>query len=641
MPTVASKTWGLRPPKPLSPPNTGDTRVDEAIAAARLYKATSRHDKLIANAGQRIVALLDDDALDAGVDRVTDGVLAKLGSQKRAYNKLSAEIGRERQIRKRYLDALMAAIAAVPEGRTRLLEVAAGDHATDLRWQAAWEIVRTGDREGLAEVATTLHPARWAGKGDAERVYREGADAWFRLGTEIAFDELAPLVSATHRATPAGLARARCVVHCLTIHDQGDYGRDDASIRHPPLDPRWAPVIAPMIDDDEVDFVVTFALLALPPEPSALAPFLKTLGKAPDRVSYISDTDARLLAHLAAPGEPSVVPWLLRALQTNADAAPVALDGLRKACAPGAAPAIEAWAKKARKPEHAKLARKVAAGLAKLGPATGGLDLGPTRSILVYQKPPRPPKRRALATLAKQWRAVTTRFAKHGLPARERDVAVEGVVLRTHRGDDRRLAVGATKIGGLPDLPGGATWPRTGKDPLAFVAQIDLAAIARLIDSPLPARGLLSFFIANTVGGPYLETCCVLHTPTTAKLVRTDVPDDYQGEIFQACAIKPHAVVKLPGRESARMSRTLKRAKERDAYATQVYEYVDPEPQLLGARDHDCDNETGTDELLLFQITSDDQAGMTWGDADIVSFLIKTKALASGNFSRVRTCLTE
>jgi uncharacterized protein YwqG len=72
------------------------------------------------------------------------------------------------------------------------------------------------------------------------------------------------------------------------------------------------------------------------------------------------------------------------------------------------------------------------------------------------------------------------------------------------------VPVGATKIGGRPDLPKETAWPRRsdrvrkgamepvlGAIPLAFLAQVDLEEVAHALpadENPLPASGLLSFF---------------------------------------------------------------------------------------------------------------------------------------------------
>ena len=63
------------------------------------------------------------------------------------------------------------------------------------------------------------------------------------------------------------------------------------------------------------------------------------------------------------------------------------------------------------------------------------------------------------------------------------------------------VPVGASKIGGAPDLPDDASWP-VDRDarPLSFVAQLDLASLPA-VDGDLPREGTLSFFY-DTVRQP-------------------------------------------------------------------------------------------------------------------------------------------
>jgi hypothetical protein len=58
------------------------------------------------------------------------------------------------------------------------------------------------------------------------------------------------------------------------------------------------------------------------------------------------------------------------------------------------------------------------------------------------------------------------------------------------------LPLGATKLGGHPDLPAGWSWPRRWQTPLSFIAQLDLAAITphTPLQQVLPQAGLLVFF---------------------------------------------------------------------------------------------------------------------------------------------------
>lgn len=57
------------------------------------------------------------------------------------------------------------------------------------------------------------------------------------------------------------------------------------------------------------------------------------------------------------------------------------------------------------------------------------------------------------------------------------------------------VSSGFSKIGGLPNLPAGQTWPFWRDEPLSFVAQLDLAELKVAETLPyFPAEGQLYFF---------------------------------------------------------------------------------------------------------------------------------------------------
>src|SRR5947209_1881972 len=67
--------------------------------------------------------------------------------------------------------------------------------------------------------------------------------------------------------------------------------------------------------------------------------------------------------------------------------------------------------------------------------------------------------------------------------------------LLTTRVDESSFPIGASKIGGVPDLPADIAWPQCHGLPQSFLAQIHLADIASYErESLLPHRGLLWFF---------------------------------------------------------------------------------------------------------------------------------------------------
>jgi len=106
-------------------------------------------------------------------------------------------------------------------------------------------------------------------------------------------------------------------------------------------------------------------------------------------------------------------------------------------------------------------------------------------------------------------------------------------------------AVGATRLGGIPDLPTGVDWPRHDGKPLAFLCQFRLADVS-LATGELPKTGLLSFFayLTGDEQGLMLEENrgAVLYSPHEKKLARARVPDDLEKHFridSQAAVIQP------------------------------------------------------------------------------------------------------
>ena len=91
---------------------------------------------------------------------------------------------------------------------------------------------------------------------------------------------------------------------------------------------------------------------------------------------------------------------------------------------------------------------------------------------------------------------------------------------------------GSSRLGGLPDLRSGVEWPRNGKKPLSFVAQVNLAELPRVERADaLPAEGLLSFFY-DLAKMPWGEkpaehaAIAVIFTPPGAALGTAKRPKD-------------------------------------------------------------------------------------------------------------------
>lgn len=96
--------------------------------------------------------------------------------------------------------------------------------------------------------------------------------------------------------------------------------------------------------------------------------------------------------------------------------------------------------------------------------------------------------------------------------------------------DDGQTPIGATRLGGDPDLPPDLPWPTIDGAPLTFAAQLDLADLRRHPGArELPPDGLLAFFYEPfpEIGddGVIAVGARVLHLPAGAALVRRAAPD--------------------------------------------------------------------------------------------------------------------
>ena len=122
------------------------------------------------------------------------------------------------------------------------------------------------------------------------------------------------------------------------------------------------------------------------------------------------------------------------------------------------------------------------------------------------------------------------------------------------------MAVGCSKIGGMPDLPENIRWPYfTGTDfdgltasrPLAFLAQFNLSELAPYDgDCRLPKSGMLYFFYeAHTMLWGFdpkdSGNAKVFYAPEGANLSRRNFPDDLE----QQCKLPELALSYSPVRE--------------------------------------------------------------------------------------------
>jgi uncharacterized protein (TIGR02996 family) len=251
---------------------------------------------------------------------------------------------------------------------------------------------------------------------------------------------------------------------------------------------------------------------------------------------------------------------------------------------------------------------------------------------------------RALATLDElpKWAGKIRGALKPGLDVKTRRVKA-----------DKVIPVGASKVGGCPDLPAGTTWPTNDDNVMAFLAQWNLDELAASpAASPLPRTGLLSFFVDLQ---PYLDDVYdepppgrVLYTPDTGDLVRLKAPK----ELPKECRLKPCAVTfseraTVPGIDTVALKQAgVKREADEEEYAEFFADVLEDGvvpvhgPHLLlgnyqPVQEDPVQFKKDKDWVLLTQINRDSACELEVGDGGAFYFLIRRGHLAAQKFDKV------
>lgn len=131
------------------------------------------------------------------------------------------------------------------------------------------------------------------------------------------------------------------------------------------------------------------------------------------------------------------------------------------------------------------------------------------------------------------------------------------------------LEMGASKRGGVPDLPVGFVWPERDRQPCEFLCQINLAQVAPYdTEKLLPESGLLSFFLCHELGMGELNGDPVFYFPEGVPLERSPMP---QESPFGVQALSFDFTWTFPGQGSSKRS-FLGRRSESEAAFEEVME---------------------------------------------------------------------
>lgn len=231
-----------------------------------------------------------------------------------------------------------------------------------------------------------------------------------------------------------------------------------------------------------------------------------------------------------------------------------------------------------------------------------------------------------------------------------------------------------SRIGGMPGLPAGLTWPAHRDLPMMFLAQLDLAEVARAApDTLLPKTGHLYFFYSLAEPWGFAPedagSCRVLYQPPGFSPILATPPEGLPAEAqFKACGLQWVAYEDPPEHGAAedkplRWENDLESeryeeireflANGGEGPCHKLLGYADP---IQGSMEWECQlvsngincgspagYETAEAELLksgrsewhlLLQLDTDRRPGMMWGDAGRLYFWIREADLKACRFEK-------
>jgi uncharacterized protein YwqG len=229
--------------------------------------------------------------------------------------------------------------------------------------------------------------------------------------------------------------------------------------------------------------------------------------------------------------------------------------------------------------------------------------------------------------------------------------------------DETKLAVGASKFGGLPDLPIGTAWPILNGVAMPFVAQIRLED-AKPFDAnqQLPPAGQRTFGDSPKDRGGWQ----ILYFASAAQAQRTSAPVDLPDDaLFKPCALAFSSEPTMPLEPHLERADLTLSAEEQQAYEAFLASFPTPQGsrgvrnRMLGYADTIQDDMRlqaqlmshgltdsndpkakallagAMDWTLLLQVDSDPNAGMRWASEGRLYFWIERAALAAEKFDNV------
>ncbi len=239
-----------------------------------------------------------------------------------------------------------------------------------------------------------------------------------------------------------------------------------------------------------------------------------------------------------------------------------------------------------------------------------------------------------------------------------RDYKKNAIRLVSKKATESSISIGSSKLGGLPDVPKNFEWPYWKEQPLSFLAQINMADISKFeIPVIFKKKGLLTFFYdseQSTWGFDPKDkgSWRIFYFDDITNLNRTSFPEDLEEHAkYNVCEISYEKVTCYPPWESSIIDSLTLSDHEIDNYIdytdgkyeeASIHKLFGYPNQIQGDMRRDCqlasnniycgDAKSSSSKQaknllkdkekwqLLFQLDSDENMEMMWGDVGRLYF---------------------
>jgi len=209
------------------------------------------------------------------------------------------------------------------------------------------------------------------------------------------------------------------------------------------------------------------------------------------------------------------------------------------------------------------------------------------------------------------------------------------------KGKSKHLALGASRVGGLPDLPSDWAYPQDDAGrPLVFICQINLAEVPPT--PPLPACGTLYCFVADDDDASAVRHRILFDDGDPARLRRASLPRhaawclDGRNRLKVPYALEFARALSLPSAQDRWTARHVKLEGEAHARYLKLLRALSRglNGQLLGYPQVGAYGSLPKEMALLLELES--VGGMEWWDAGALQILVPRRGLAKKAFTKTQ-----